>query len=97
MHLRYGKQTETKTIDDNGSTIKEVKNIVDYKTISPVRMQYSIREKVKSKKDELTEYLKFSDSLDDSKLDPAFNIERTTHGSQNGYYFVVKSWTELVY
>lgn len=95
--MRYGKQNETKTIDTNGSTIRTEKNIVDFKTNKPIRKRYEYREKVIDKKGEMTEYLKFSDSLTPKMLDPAFKIEYTQHGKDNGYYIVAKCYTELIY
>lgn len=95
--MRYGKERSTTTLDDNGSTQTEERNIVDYQTVNPIRKYYEYRVKVKDKKEEMTEYLKFTDSLDESKLDPNFKIERSKHGNDNGYYFVVKCYTELEY
>jgi len=95
--MRYGTVKETKTTDTNGSTITTETKIHDGKTVNPIRIHTSEREKVKNKKDELTEYLKFSDSLTPDKLDPRFEIERTKQGEANGFYYVVKSYTVLKY
>ncbi len=92
--MRYGTERETTTIDQNGSTITKEVHFVDYQPTSPIRKYFAIREKVTSKKDELSEYLKFSDSLDDTKLDPEFKIDRPRNVT--GYYYVVKCWTELI-
>lgn len=67
------------------------------KSIKPVRRHYEYRVKVKDKKEEMTEYLKFSDNLTPEKLDPGFRIETTAHGNDNGYYFVIKAYTTLDY
>lgn len=94
---RYGSTKETQTIDTVGSTITVERNIVDGQTIKPIRKHYEYRERVKDKKEEMTEYLRFSSSLDDTKLDPIFKLEHTKHGKENGYYYVVKCWTVTEY
>lgn len=93
--MRYGKQKETNTLDENGSTVTKETNFVDHKTVNPVRKRYEIRQRVADKKEEMTEYLKFSDSLDGTKLDPEFRLEFPS--VPGTYYYVVKCYTELEY
>ncbi len=95
--MKFGTISETRTLDGNGSTVKVERKYVDGTVNKPVRRYYQYRTKVNNKKEEMTEYMKFSDSLDETKLDPGFSIERTTHGNVNGYYFVIKSYTLLDY
>lgn len=95
--MQYGTERTQNTLDAEGSTITAERNIVDFKVVSPVRHRYEMRIRVRNSKDEMTEYLKFSDSLDGgkTKLDPVFRIEYSRQGDLAGYYFVVKCWTEL--
>jgi hypothetical protein len=95
--MRFGTERTQNTLDKEGSTVTAERNIVDFKVVTPVRHRYEMRVKVRNSKDELTEYLKFSDSLDGgkTKLDPGFRIEYTRQGNADGYYFVVKCWTVL--
>jgi hypothetical protein len=95
--MKYGLQRVTTVIDDNGSTITTETNIRAYKPVKPTRKYSEIRERVKNKKEEMTEYLKFTESMDEKKLDPSFRIERTREGDAKGYYYIVKAWTEVQY
>jgi len=95
--MRFGKQTETTTLDDDGSTVSVENNIIDYKTVRPIRKRYEYRVRVADKKEEMTEYLKFSDSLTKDRLDPEFRLEYTRHGNEHGYYYVIKCWSTLEY
>lgn len=95
--MKFGTTTETRTLDNNGSVVNIERKYVNGSVNKPIRRKYEYRTKVTNKKEEFTEYMKFSDSLDDSKLDPGFSIDRTVHGNANGYYFVVKSYTLLDY
>ncbi len=95
--MQFGKEEIITQLDDEGSTVTEERHIVNFKTNYPVRKRYERKVRVKDKKEEMTEYLKFSDSLDGTKKDPSFRIESSKHGEENGYYYIVKCWTELVY
>jgi hypothetical protein len=95
--IDFGVEKETINLDDSGSTVTTERKIMNSTIVKPVRRYYEYRVKVKDKKEELTEYLKFSDSLDKNKLDPGFRIEHTKHGDDTGYYFVVKCYTTLDY
>ncbi len=94
--MKHGKQRETTTLDENGSTLTVEYNVKDYKTMKPIRKYFEYRERVKDKKEETVEYIKFSDMVAD-KLDAAFRIEHTKDGDDKGYYYVVKCYTELSY
>lgn len=95
--MKYGTERVTTTLDDNGSTLTIETNIREYKSVKPVRKHYAIRQRVWSKKEEMTEYLKFTESMDDKKLDPSFSIERSKEGDAKGYYYVVKQYTIVEY
>jgi hypothetical protein len=95
--MKYGLERITTTLDENGSTLTTITNIREFKEVKPTRKYFEIREKVTDKKQEMTEFLKFSESMDDKKLDPAFKLERTRDGDEKGYYYVIKCWTEVIY
>lgn len=93
----FGKVKETIPLDDSGSTVTVERNMVKSEVVKPVRRYYEYRVRVTDRKEEMVEYLKFSDSLSEEKLDPGFRIERTKQGNLEGYYFVVKTYTVLDY
>jgi hypothetical protein len=64
--------------------------------IDSVFKRFTVRERVHSKKEEMEAYLKFTNSLDDTKLDAGFSIERSKIGNINGFYYVVTTWAEKV-
>jgi hypothetical protein len=95
--LDFGVEKETTTLDDSGSTVTVERKWMNSTIVKPVRRYYEHRVKVKDKKEEFAEYIKFSDGLTKDKLDPAFRVEHTKHGDETGYYFVVKCYTTLDY
>ena len=95
--MEYGQIEDEVQLDGDGSTVTIERNYVQRKLAKPVRRRYKYRVRVTNKKEEMAEYLKFTDSLTDDKLDPAFTIERSKHGDANNYYFVVKCYTILDY
>lgn len=99
MHTQFGTEETTRVIDSNGSTETLVENIRDWETVKPSRRKFAIRKKVTSQAQEFEEYYAFSDELakDKSKLEPAFRIERSKVGDDNGFYYVVRCYTQLEY
>jgi len=97
--IDFGKTKTTKTLDDSGSTRTLEQNFRDGEATRPSREYFEYRQKVTSDKEEHEAYLDFSLSLHNDKtmLDPAFRIERSVAGDRDGYYFVVKCYTRLVY
>lgn len=95
--VQYGSEKTQTILDADDSTETIERNIVDFKITGPIRHRFEKRVKVTNAKDEMTEYLRFSDMLDDgkTKLDPEFRIEYTAQGKVKGFYYVVKCWTEL--
>lgn len=94
---KFGTIRETRELDDIGSKVTTERKYVNSSINYPVRRFYEYRIKVHSKKEEMTEYIRFTDSLDESRVDPSWRIEQTIHGKANGYYFIVKNYTTLEY
>lgn len=95
--IDYGSREFISTIDSEGSTVSRTEAIQDGKVMHPVKVRKRIRIKVKNAQQELEEYLRFSDEVKEAGAkwtDIAFGIERTRHGDQNGFYYIVKCYTE---
>jgi hypothetical protein len=95
MQIPFGKEEQISTIDEHGSTVTTVRTFKEGTVMRPIKRRFSIRERVNSEQQEYEAYLRFSDSLDDSKLDPAFCIDGKK--PKTGYYYVVKCWTTVEY
>lgn len=95
----YGAKDTTHVIDDEGSTRTTARNIVNDEIVRPVRQRYEIKTRVHNQREEHEAYLKFSDEFarDRSMLDTYVKIEHSKVGDQNGYYYVVKCYTQLEY
>lgn len=95
----YGAEHTTKVIDDDGSTVTTKENKVAGEVVRPVRKYYEIKTRVHNQKEEHEAYIKFSDEFahDKSMLDTTVKIERSKVGDTNGYYYVVKCYTQLEY
>lgn len=98
MNIQFGKESEAKTLDENGSTVTTVRDFLNGEVKRPIKKHYEIRVRVTNQKEEQQEYLEFSDDVnrDPSKLDPYFRLEKSALGKQNGYYYVIKCYTVLV-
>ena len=97
--MQFGAVTETTTLDDDGSTLSVKKNYSAGNVIGAIRKRFEIRCKVRDAKQEMEEFLQFSDDIranKDIKREAALRFEYTGHGNENGYYYVVKCWTEIV-
>lgn len=105
--VKYGTKKTTTTTDEFGSTITTVDTFQDSELMKR-RVQYRIRVKVRDSKQEMAEYLKFNDLLRekrllnrlitkdaDASLLPNLVIEYPKY-DEDGSYFIIKSWTELV-
>lgn len=97
--MEYGTIKTIVILDDNGSTETETINIHKAETIRPVRKSYEIKHRVHNQQEEHQAYLEFSDELqrDKTMLDPCFKLEFTKIGRDNGFYYVVKCYTQLSY
>jgi hypothetical protein len=98
-NTNFGKEKTTELLDENGSTVATESNFVSGSLTKPLRHYYEIKERVISEKEEHEAYLKFSRDIqtDKTKLDPAFKIEHTKRGDEQGYYLIAKCYTVLEY
>lgn len=99
MKPQWGSEELTKIMDDEGSTMT---TSVDYKNGQPkvpMRRHYKIRLRVYSRQEERDKYHEFSKELEDNPhmLDAGWHIENSLDGKTGGYYYVIKSYTELCY
>ena len=80
-------------MDVNGSEMIESATVHDG-NMTDVKTRFEIRIKVQSEKDVLTEFLKFrAETKDMTKAE--FRIEHTAIGNKDGYFYIVKCWTEI--
>ncbi len=95
----FGNTKTTTIIDKEGSTKTQEKNIVAGEVKLPIRQRYEWKTRVHSQKEEHQAYISFSDELakDKTMLDPSFRIEHTKLGDANGYYYTVRTYTQLEY
>jgi hypothetical protein len=90
--MKYGSETTTTTLDDDGSTLSIKTNYKDGTPMPETFKTYSIRVKVSNEQQQTEEMLRFSVESA-GKLDPSFHIERKV---SNPTWYIVKCWTELV-
>lgn len=81
----------TKNLDTNGSVLITTKGYRNH--MEDVTNTYEIRVKVHNEKEELEQYLAFQKEKLGKKF-PQFRIEHSRNGDSDGYYYVVKVWTE---
>jgi hypothetical protein len=95
----FGNTKTTNILDDKGSTVTLEKNIVNNEVKKPIRQHYEWKTRVHNQIEEHQAYLSFSDELahDKTMLDPSFRIEKTKIGNDNGYYYVIRAYTQLEY
>lgn len=91
MKIRYGKEIMTKTLDPNGSSLVTTTVFKDFKEF--ITNRYEIRIPVKDEKEELQQYLLFQKEKQ-GKIKPEFRVEHSKTGDEQGYYYIVKAWTE---
>lgn len=97
--MEFGTTKTTIILDDNGSTETIIENYHSSEIIKPVRKSYEIKLRVRNQEEEHRAYIDFSDELqrDKTMLDPCFKLEFTKLGRENGFYYVVKCFTQLQY
>lgn len=95
----FGNTKTTTIIDKEGSTKTAEKNIVAGDVKLPVRQHYAWKVRVHSQKEEHQAIISFSDELqkDKTMLDPSISWDFTKIGNANGYYYLVKHYTQLEY
>ncbi len=94
--LQFGKIVR---VTQKGDTaISEETNYSDSVPAVPIKYRYERRVFVQSQKEEMTEYLKFSDLIHkfkDNVTDVSWRIEKSQKATAKGGYYVVECWTEL--
>ncbi len=60
-----------------------------------IRRHYEMRVRVHSEKEELAEYLRFRDQTR-AMTKVEFRIEHTAIGNEQGFYYVIKCWTDVI-
>lgn len=91
----FGKVTEEQALDSEGSVLKIETNYQNGVPRLPKYRHVEYRIRVRDSKEEMTEFLKFSDEKV-GKLKSNFFTETTPQGEADGWYYVVKCWTEAV-
>lgn len=102
---RYGEEGDITMMDEHGSFEEEITPIHDYQVKSRLR-RICVRVKVTNKQAETTEYLRFTDLIEQKRQEgvlyakderslPSFVLEFPKK-KINGEYFVVRTYTEIV-
>ena len=90
--MKYGAETTTTTLDDDGSTVSVKINYKDGVPMPETFKTYNIRVRVSSDQQQTEEMLRFA--IESSgKLEPSFHIERKENYPT---WYIVKCYTELV-
>lgn len=105
--MKYGTMETTTVTDDLGSTVTSIQKIREG-AVAKAYQKHAPRYRVANKKEEMTEYIRFTDLLtkkrllnrlvikdEDPTTMPAFRIEYPKY-DVDGSYFVVMCWTEIV-
>lgn len=94
--MEYGKLTERVKVDSK--TDVEAEYVYREGEGKLIRRRYERRIQVHDKRDEISEYLKFTDNIDKFRFeikDICFKIEYPKDANKNGDYYVIECWTEL--
>lgn len=95
MRIEFGKVKKTRVINTGGSTESRTTKYVKGLESLPRNVEYEIREKVRSQKEEQEVYLEFSEYCkkhQDTILNPHFKIEGSKFIKSKGYYYAVKCY-----
>jgi hypothetical protein len=91
--IKYGRVERESKIDGVGSKMIQSATLHNGNE-TDVKTRFEIRVRVTSEKDVLTEFLRFRvETKDMAKAE--FRIEHTAIGNQQGFFYVVKCWTEV--
>lgn len=91
--IEYGKVERESIIDGVGSKLIQSATMHNGKE-TDVKTRLEVRVRVESEKDVLTEFLRFrAETKNMTKA--AFRIEHTAIGNKEGFFYVVKCWTEV--
>lgn len=94
---QYGKQSDKRVLDANGSTLKEESNYVDGTLMYPIRREYEYRHPCDTT--DLATLAKIAQSLieDNTKLDTSITIDKRPLLKGGTRYYIVECYTKLVY
>lgn len=91
--LKYGKVERESSIDGVGSKMIQSATLHNGNE-TDVKTRFEIRVRVKDEKAVLTEFIKFR--METEHMTKAeFRIEHTAIGNKDGFFYVVKCWTEV--
>lgn len=95
--MQFGAKAKTSVVDEHGSTVTINESVKNGRTVAPIRYNYNFRVRVNSRTDELMAYEEFSSQISEDRgmIDPQWKVERSRLGEENGFYYVVKSYTRL--
>lgn len=93
IDVKYGRVERTTKIDGIGSKMIQSATLHNGNE-TDVKTRLEIRVRVESEKDVLTEFMKFrAETKNMTKAE--FRIEHTAIGNKEGFFYVVKCWTEV--
>lgn len=91
----YGKTIDTEYLDTDGSSLSVETNYQKGVVRLPKFRHYEYRVRVKDAREEMTEYLRFCEEKV-GKKNTDFRTEETQQGKAEGWYYVIKAWTEVI-
>ena len=93
IDVKYGRVERISKIDGIGSKMIQSATLHNGNE-TDVKTRLEIRVRVESEKDVLTEFIKFrAETKNMTKAE--FRIEHTAIGNKEGFFYVVKCWTEV--
>jgi len=91
--IKYGRVERTSKIDGVGSKMIQSATMHNGNE-TDVKTRFEMRVRVTNEKEVLEEFLRFrAETRDMTKAE--FRIEHTAIGNEQGFFYVVKCWTEV--
>lgn len=91
--IKYGKVERESKIDGVGSKMIQSATLHNGNE-TDVKTRFEVRVRVESEKDVLTEFLRFrAETKDMTKAE--FRVEHTAIGNKDGFFYIIKCWTEV--
>ena len=91
--IKYGRVERESVIDGVGSKLIQSATMHNGNE-TDVKTRLEVRVRVESEKDVLTEFLRFrAETKNMTKAE--FRIEHTAIGNKEGFFYIVKCWTEV--
>lgn len=91
--IKYGRVERTSKIDGIGSKMIQSATLHNSHE-TDVKTRFEMRVRVETEKDVLTEFIRFRAETK-SMTKAEFRIEHTAIGNKEGFFYVVKCWTEV--